>query len=405
MKRNFLTFSVTFALASLLLGQSSASAIFLLIAPGARAGGTGEAQVAAADDAYASYWNPAALAFLPKSEIVGQRSSWLPNLASDMNYNYLGMRRNVPGVGTFGGHIIYLDLGEQERTDADGVTLGTFSSYMTAITAGFGTYLSPTSSIGINVKIIHQFLTDVTTGSEGGKGVSTDFAFDLAYYRRQFIFRKLDFGVMVSNIGPKISFIDVDQADPAPTNLKAGIKWRIFDSEFNKLSLLYDVNKMLVGAHPPIDKDGNGRIGGYNADGDLSPDGEYGENGKRESSYTDPWYVAIITSWYDDWLYGGDVDKDSDGIINEDTEKGNESEGSFTNEIESLTHNIGVEYWYSSYFAIRAGYIYDKPGKIHNPTFGVGIRYGAYGFDFGYIYGEQGHPLANTMRFSLNMGF
>ena len=43
--------------------QSDAGAIFLLISPGARAGGMGEAQVAVANDAYASYWNPAGLAF------------------------------------------------------------------------------------------------------------------------------------------------------------------------------------------------------------------------------------------------------------------------------------------------------------------------------------------------------
>ena len=38
-----------------LYAQSEAGAIFLLIAPGARAGGMGEAQVAVANDAYASY--------------------------------------------------------------------------------------------------------------------------------------------------------------------------------------------------------------------------------------------------------------------------------------------------------------------------------------------------------------
>ena len=46
-----------------LTAQSEAGAIFLLIAPGARAGGMGEAQVAVANDAYASYWNPAGLDF------------------------------------------------------------------------------------------------------------------------------------------------------------------------------------------------------------------------------------------------------------------------------------------------------------------------------------------------------
>ena len=43
-----------------------AGAIFLLIAPGAGPAGTGEAQVAKADDAYASYYNPAGLGFLKR---------------------------------------------------------------------------------------------------------------------------------------------------------------------------------------------------------------------------------------------------------------------------------------------------------------------------------------------------
>ncbi|MBT6158485.1 MAG: hypothetical protein HOH91_00960, partial [Candidatus Marinimicrobia bacterium] len=64
-----------------LFAQSEAGAIFLLIAPGARAGGMGEAQVAVADDAYASYWNPAGLGFLEGSELAMMHVNWLPNLA------------------------------------------------------------------------------------------------------------------------------------------------------------------------------------------------------------------------------------------------------------------------------------------------------------------------------------
>ena len=41
-----------------------AGAIFLLIAPGAGPAGTGEAQVAKANDVYASYYNPAGFGFL-----------------------------------------------------------------------------------------------------------------------------------------------------------------------------------------------------------------------------------------------------------------------------------------------------------------------------------------------------
>ncbi|UCD38157.1 MAG: PorV/PorQ family protein [Fidelibacterota bacterium] len=434
MKRLTLLLAFAIALQSVVLAQSTASAIFLLIAPGASAGGTGEAQVAAATDAYASYWNPAALAFLPRGEVVYQRAGWLPNLADDMVYNYIGGRYNIPEVGTFGGHVIYLDLGEQEGRDPMNNPTGTFSSSMIAATVSFGTKMSPHSSVGFNAKIIHQNLAEFGAGSEKGKGVSTDFAFDIAYYRQQFLFSRLDLGVAVSNIGPKIAFIDEDQADPAPTNLKLGFKWRMIQTQHNRLSFLYDMNKLLVASYPNIDYDGNGYIGGYDEDGNPSDGGEYGAEGKHEYAHTDPWYLALITSWFDDWRFGGDIDRNGDGIIQspedyddlngngqwdadepytdangndyyDEGEVGNKDDATILDELDTITHNVGLEYWYSTYFAIRAGFIYDKLGKIWNPTFGAGIHYGPYGFDFGYIYGEEGHPLTNTMRFSLNIAF
>ena len=68
-------------------------------------------------------------------------------------------------------------------------------------------------------------------------------------------------------------------------------------------------------------------------------------------------------------------------------------------------HAVALVPAHGKYFAIRTGFYYDKTGKISNPTFGIGLRFAGYGFDFGYTYGEQGHPLTNTMRFSLNMEF
>ena len=64
-----------------LAAQSEAGAIFLLISPGARAGGMGEAQVAVANDVYASYWNPAGLAFLEGSEMAIMHVNWLPTVS------------------------------------------------------------------------------------------------------------------------------------------------------------------------------------------------------------------------------------------------------------------------------------------------------------------------------------
>ena len=94
-------------------------------------------------------------------------------------------------------------------------------------------------------------------------------------------------------------------------------------------------------------------------------------------------------------------DGDANGKV--EIEKGTGDSRSFTKELEEMVYNMGMEYWYTDAFALRAGYIYDFEGKIFNPTFGAGIRLLQYGFDFGYTAGEQGHPRANTMFFSVNI--
>jgi len=56
-------------------------------------------------------------------------------------------------------------------------------------------------------------------------------------------------------------------------------------------------------------------------------------------------------------------------------------------------------------FSLRAGFIYDREGDVMNPTIGFGFIYRGLGFDFSYTSGKEGHPLANTMRYSLRYEF
>ena len=450
MKRLGIVLCLYIIFSTSIFAQSEAGAIFLLIAPGARAGGMGEAQVAVADDAYASYWNPAGLGFLDGTELAMMHVNWLPGLADDLYYEFLAFRRHYPTLGTIGGHIIFLNLGEQIRTSEIGEELGTFTSYMTALSMSYSALISQDKSFGLNAKISYQHLVEIGAGSEQGKGTSTDFGFDVGYMQKNWLLNDLTLGINVSNIGPKVSFIDPDQADPQPTNLSLGINYAIVNTEYNKLNIVYDVDKLLVASYPDMDWDDNGYIGGYDEDGNKSPGNDYNKEGKTEIAHTDPIYLALFTSWVDDWFLGGDIDRvisgeygdkviggwtwddsfdandngkpdpeemektinsnpgDSDwGIYNEwgQKEVGSNNDRSLSNELDKLVHNSGIEYWYGKYFAIRSGYYYDKTGKISNPTFGIGLRFAGYGFDFGYTYGEPGHPLTNTMRFSLNMEF
>ena len=443
MKRFIVASLITlFTITSFSFSQSEAGSIFLLIAPSARAGGMGEAHVGLADDAYASYWNPAGLGFLEGTELALMHVNWLPNLADDMAYDFFAMRKSIPNLGTVGGHLIYLNLGEQTRTDEVGTELGKFSSYMFAFNLSYSTKINEKSAFGLNAKVSYQHLTDQGAGAEEGKGSSTDFGFDVGYMKKEFIFSSLTLGATITNIGPKVSFIDPAQADPQPTNFTLGFNYKVLNSEYNKLSIVWDINKLLVASYPDMDWDGDGIIGGYDEDGNESTKNSfYNNDGKQETAHTDPLYVALFTSWVDDWLLGGDidmaaagnladgviggwnwVDNNNDGKIDVDEGEMIESDGgeynefgqkevgsgdarSINNELNQIVHNFGLEYWYSNVFAIRLGYIYDYNGKLFNPTMGVGLRYGGYGFDFGYTFGEPGHPLENTMRFSLNWAF
>jgi len=333
--------------------QSTAGGIFLLIAPGARAGGMGEAQVAMANDAYASYWNPAGLAFLENQELAAMHVNWLPGLADDLYYEFIAYRRRVPELGTFGAHFVYLSLGEQIRTGEDSPeVIERFQSYMWNFSVSYGAMINGTSAFGVNAKVYRQFLAPEGAGSEDEEGASTDFAFDAAYLNKHVFWDRLSFGANLSNMGPKITFYDEDQGDPAPTQLRVGVNVAVIQGEYNTVNFVYDASKMLVAR----DDDGQAV----------------------------PFYKAIFTSWFDEdpWT-----------------------------EINQIQHNFGVEYWYNDMFAIRAGGFYQKSGDFMTdsgapiPTFGAGIRYDRYGFDFGYIAGDQDHPLNNTMRFSLNMKF
>ena len=440
------------SISSLLNAQSEAGSVFLLISPGARAGGMGEAQVAVANDAYASYWNPAGLAYQEGSELAFMHVNWLPNLADDMYYEFLGYRKSFPNLGTIGGHLIYLNLGEQVRMDEYAQYQGKFTSYMMAGAISYSQKINETSSFGLNAKLSYQHLVELGTGSEKGKGTSIDFGFDVGYMKKGWLLPTLDLGITMTNIGPKVSFIDPDQADPQPTNLTFGFAYELFNSEVNRLSVVYDMDKLLVASYPDMDWDGDGIIGGFDSNGKSSlKNNDYNSDGKRETAHKDPLFKAIFTSWVDDWLLGGGIDKapagedadrkiggwswagdangnnkpdkeemintaselgasygDSDwGIYNEwgQKEVGSADDRSLSNELDKLVHNFGLEYWYSTYFALRSGYYYDKTGKISNPTFGIGLRFSNYGFDFGYTSGKPGHPLTNTMRFSMNMQF
>ncbi|MGA3286492.1 MAG: type IX secretion system outer membrane channel protein PorV [Bacteroidota bacterium] len=327
---------------------------FLLIVPDSRAGGMGETGVAIADNVWAVFWNPAGLAFQNGAELAMTHTNWLPGLGlSDIWIAHAAYKQPVEELdGVIGGQLTYLNLGEFNRTTSAGPEIvGTFTGYELALSATYSTKLSEQLGIGTSVRIIYSHLAPHGAGQEQGSGTSTGFCFDLGLlYRPLFLEKSLSFGTNLSNIGPKMSYVDRAQADPLPMNLRLGIAYKALESEFNNLTFTIEVSRLLVA---------------------------------RWGANSDEFYKAFFTTW---------------------------TQGNISEQIRRFDSGLGMEYWYGSpkLIAIRAGYFYEDPreGNRKFMTFGAGIRYDLYGFDFGYISALEGqHPLDGTLRLTLSMGW
>lgn len=334
------------AAAALAQGPGSSGVLFLLIAPGARAAGMGESFVSIADDATATYWNPAGMAFQDKTQIALMHSNWLPQLASDLYYDYATIVRPMGNIGTAGLSLTFINLGNQIITDETGPEpKGEFSSYELALAGSYAAKLGANSSAGVTLKFIYSNLAPQGAGAEQGDGRATAFAVDLGYLHKNLLFDRFNLGVNLTNLGPKISYIDAAQADPLPTNLRLGFSYHLIKQEFNSLTIATEFDRLLVAPNP--------------------------EGG------SDPVFKALVTAWTDEPL------KD---------------------ELKHIIYNVGAEYWYNNFVALRTGYHYDKVGRVKYISFGAGLKYSSLGLDFGYISAGEGHPLSDTMRFSLGIG-
>lgn len=352
--------------------QGESAVPFLLIAPNSRASGIGESGTGVVDDASAIFWNPGGLAFLEGQEVSITHANWLPQFQQpDLFYDFLSYRNSIDDIGgVFGASVTYLNLGEFIRTSSQSPEeIGRFKAFEFAVTAGYAARVFDDLGLGLNLRFIHSSLhPQGGTEQEIGKGVASTVSVDVGMmYRPQKLEvpllgdlgRSFSAGLNLSNLGPRVTYIDKAQADPLPTNLRVGLGYKLFEDEYNSLQASLDFSRLLIRKYPVP-------IVGYDSVNDRNIYGKPKE--------PDPFYQAIFTSWGD----GG---------------------------LKKVVTSMGMEYWYGAprLIALRVGYFYEDPsfGNRKFLTFGAGIRYSIYGFDFSYIAAEENHPLSDTIRFSL----
>ncbi len=285
---------------------------------------------------------------------------WLPELADDIYYEYLSGAYYVEDWGTLGGAITFISLGKNDQTNEAGEVVGSFFSYETAVAVSYGTKILPNLYGGLTFKFIYSALAPgIVVAHEKKSGTGTSFAIDAGVLYDTPL-KGLTLGACVSNIGPNIQYIDAAQADPLPRILRTGLSYKLVNTDYQKLVLTGDVEKWIV-------------------------------NGLKDPD--NPWAL--------EWRYA--------------------------------VKHLGAEYSYSNFFSLRGGYILDydyypkDDDKVNADdyeydsddyvsanyfTFGLGIRYSNFQFDFAYIpkaedpeNRSQNLPLSDIKRFSITMEF
>ncbi|MBM2841247.1 MAG: hypothetical protein HW412_1775, partial [Bacteroidetes bacterium] len=263
--------SIAVAIHQVSHAQGESAVPFLLISPNSRSSGIGEAGTGTVDDASAIFWNPAALAFLKGNEVSITHANWLPQFQqADLFYDYLNYRQDIEDIGgTIGASVTYLNLGEFIRTGAGGPQeIGRFKAFEFAVTVGYATKVFDDFGLGLNIRYIHSALSPIGTDQEKGSGIARTVSFDIAAMYKPTelevplignIGNAFSMGVNLSNLGPKVTYIDAAQADPLPTNIRLGFGYKILDDEFNQMTYSLDFSRLLVRRRPEI-KDTAGNI-------------------------------------------------------------------------------------------------------------------------------------------------
>lgn len=342
---------------------------FLTIAPDSRSGGMGDAGVATTPDLYSMHWNPAKYAFIDGNGGMGiSYSPWLRSLVPDINLAYLTGYYRIDSRQVLAGSLMYSSLGEIQFTDDYGNYQRNFNPNEFSIDAAYSRLFSKHWSGGVAMRFIYSNITGGSYVGSTETKAGTAFAADASGFYTSAIKLgskdgNISAGMVLSNLGSKMSYTDDRDPDFIPMNMRLGSTMSVNLDRYNSLAISLDINKLLVPTPPIYDTDGTTILKG------------------KDPNVSVP--VAIFQSFYDA-PYG------------------------FWEEIREVMYSVGVEYWYNQQFALRTGYFNEAEIKGNRKYFtaGVGFRLSVFTIDFSYLIPlTQNNPMARTLRFSLGFEF
>jgi len=357
-----------FSLGSLAQSRAIRTAVdYLLLAPDARGTALGTIGAASTPDDFSAHWNPAKYAFTDKK--FGVAISYTPfywliiedydPLDLSFGFKAFNLYFKIKEKMAISTSMVYLSLGDITFTDEFGNMLGTYRPCELFNDVSFSYRINDVLSLGMAGRFIYSNLTQgqFVQGAETHPGIS--FAVDLsAYYQQPISLGSMDgslsCGLNISNIGSKMSYSEsAINKNFIPTNLRVGVGLTTKFNSDHSLTVLADVNKLLVPS-PPV----------YMRDSLGNPVYDE-ENNPIISKGMDP-NVSVLRGMFQSWYdapYG------------------------FKEEMQEWSFGLGFEYWLLDKFSARAGLYYENETKGTRRYFttGIGVRFGYFGYDIGIL--------------------
>ncbi len=348
---------------------------FLRITPDARAAGLGDAGLALSPDPSAMFFNSSKLAFA--EEDLGLSTTYTPWLRSlglnDVYMAYLSGYKKLNDLSAVGFSLKYFRLGSISFRGPNSENLGEGRPNEFELAASYNRKLSDKLSFGLSAKFIFSNLAagqalnniEIRPATAGAADISLTYVTPVSLENSD---SELTIGAAITNVGSKVSYTNSINEDFLPANIGVGAAWKVDLDQYNQLTFVADLNKLLVPtpclAGPEV----------CEVSGDSTV-----------------------------------IDFKEQGVVSSIFNSFSDAPDGFSEELREVNYSLGVEYWYDQQFAIRAGYYAEHLTKGNRKyfTLGLGLKYNIFGLNFSYLIptNAQRSPLDNTLRFTLNFDF
>jgi len=200
----------------------STDAQFLKIGVSARGTGLADAYLAAVEGAEATYYNPAALPWIPNRDVVFTHTSWFAGI----NHEFVAATQNFDDIGSFGLSVTALYTDEMKvRTPLQPEGTGeTFYVGNYRFGLSYARFLTDRVTFGMTLSYLDMKLYEDFTADAFALDIAVQYVSD---------FRGFRFALQIANFGSNIQY--VNESYPLPTNFQFGMAMNAIDGDDQKL--------------------------------------------------------------------------------------------------------------------------------------------------------------------------